>query len=269
MKNMIERTLLQLGLNQTEIKVYLTLLQTGTSPASTLAKRTDMPPSTARYTCKQLVQMGIVTMGTKSNTLLFSPREPEHLNILLEKEHNILKRKTEGLSQIVGDLKKLYNPHSTLPKVRFCEGVEGLIGLLDDTFRSGTTTIYGAVRFSQNTHPDILNYLEKHYIPARIKQKNRAYSLFNDTPETQEYRKKDEILHRSTLLIPEADFPFSQSMQIYEDRVAFYQGDRDNCGGVIIQNASVRDTQLSLFKMAWNFALSLKMNQGCRSITFN
>lgn len=141
METMIIKTLHQLGLNQTEIKVYLMLLQTGTAPASAIGKRTDMPPSTARYTCKQLVQMGIVMMGVKGNTLLFTAREPEHLNILLEKDRNILKRKEEGLNQIVGDLKKLYNPHSTLPKVRFCEGVEGLISLLEDALGSKKQSI--------------------------------------------------------------------------------------------------------------------------------
>lgn len=269
MKNMIERTLHQLGLNDTEIKVYLTLLQTGTSPASTVGKRTDMPPSTARYTCKQLVQMGIVLMGTKGNTLLFTAREPEHLDILLEKERNLLKRKTEGLNQIVGDLKKLYNPHSTLPKVRFCEGVEGLISLLDDTLHSGAKTIYGAVRLTPNTHPDILHYLKKTYIPTRIKQKNRAFSLFNDTPETQTYRQRDKELHRTTLLIPEKDFPFPQSLQIYGDRVAFYNIETKNPGGIIIQDDTVRDTQVSIFKMAWKYAKNLKINTPYQSINLN
>lgn len=260
MDTMITKILHQLGLNETEIKVYLMLLQTGTAPASTLAKRTDMPPSTARYTCKQLVQMGVVMMGVRGNTLLFTAREPENLSILLEKDRNILKRKEHGLNKILGDLQKLYNPYTTLPKVRFCEGVEGLISLLDDTLTT-SSTIYGAVRFTSTTHKDITNYLEKRYIPARIKLKNKAFSLFNDTPETRSYRKRDDELNRTTLLIPEKNFPFAQCLQMYADRVAFYNIESRNPGGIIIQDANLKETQLSLFQMAWRFARQLEVNR--------
>ncbi len=263
MKNMIEQTLLHLGLNPTEIKVYLTLLQTGTSPASAVGKRTDMPPSTARYTCKQLVQMGIVTMGTKQNTLLFTAREPENLNILLEKEQNILKRKTDGLNKIVGDLKKLYNPHSTLPKVRFCEGVEGLISILDDTLTS-KKPIYSALKLTNDIHPDVFIYLEKKYIPTRTKLRNRGFSLLNDNPMTQKYRENDQIFNRTSLMIPEEDFPFDQLMQIYGNKVAFYYSKKEGSGGVIIEDENVRNTQFSLFKMAWEFAKTLTINQACK-----
>lgn len=266
MDKVIFETLHQFGLNKTEIKVYLTLLQTGTAPASAVGKRTDMPASTARYTCKQLVQMGIVMMGTKGNTLLFTAREPENLNILLEKDRNILKRKENGLNKIVGDLKKLYNPHTTLPKVRFCEGVEGLITLLDDTLRY-SKTIYGAVRFTKTTHPDLLSYMEKRYIPKRIKMKNKAFSLFNDSPQTQEYRKKDKLMHRTTLLIPEEDFPFPESVQLYNNRVAFYNIESHNPGGIIIQDANLYTTQLSLLKMTWNWARQLKVNHAYKNVS--
>ena len=48
--------------------------------------------------------------------------------------------------------------------------------------------------------------------------------------------------------------------------MAFYNIETLNPGGVIIQDMALRETQFSLFKMAWNFALSLKINQDYKPV---
>lgn len=112
-------------------------------------------------------------------------------------------------------------------------------------------------------HPDVWRYLTKKYVPRQIKKsQHKAYCLFSDNDKTKAYSRQDREIGRITLLVPEKDFPFAQCMQIYDDKVAFYYSQGVDTGGIILQNEKVRDTQLALFKMAWQFAKTLKQNQG-------
>ncbi len=260
---MINEVLRKLGLNETQIKVYLTLLSSGTTPASALARRTGIPRSTARYTCQQLVRKGMAIVGTKNNTLLFTAKDPESLFALLEKDREALRQKSAEVSGIVGALQNMYNPKTTLPKVTFHEGVSGLINILEDVIRTDQS-LYAAVRLTSNIHPEIEKYLKEVYVPKRKKMLNKTRVLFGNNKETKIYQKDSDQQNKISLLVPNDEFSFDQCLHIYGDKVAFYYADSYNVGGVIMEDAHMQKTQFSLFKLAWNYAKTLKINQKYR-----
>lgn len=262
--NLIE-LLHQLGLEHQEANVYLSALRLGTSPASIIGKKCGIPRSTARYTCEQLIEKQLMVGSQKGNTKLFTLESPEKLQKLLDMQQEDLEVKQQKLEVAMQDLKRLFNPYTVMPKVRFYEGVEGLMTMFDDVLQEGKP-LFGALHITETIHPKILTYLNEVYTPKRAQLKNPAYMLFNDNPLTYEYRENDKNVNRTSLLLPEKDFPFDVCCHIYSNKVAFYSYEKADMTGVLIENELIKNTQFSIFRLAWNQARQLKANETYKGI---
>lgn len=122
-----------LWLESQEPIVYLTALSLGTVPASIIARKLDIPRSTARYICEQLVRKWLMLFTQKANTKLFTAENPNKLYSIIHAEQEKLNYKTEKLAEVVQSMQKLHNPTSTLPKITFFEWedwIERLFGEL-------------------------------------------------------------------------------------------------------------------------------------------
>src|SRR5665213_747293 len=109
MDDAIPATLGELGLGETEIAIYLTLLKVGPSPASSLARRTHITRSTAQYACQQLTKKGVASMTLRNNVYLFTADPPERLLHFLEKQRDALREKEKRVRQIIGPLQQMMN----------------------------------------------------------------------------------------------------------------------------------------------------------------
>ncbi|MBD3270020.1 hypothetical protein GF376_00675 [Candidatus Peregrinibacteria bacterium] len=267
MSDQIHQTLTQLGLNEKEIDIYLALLKSGSSPASMLGQRTDITRSTAQYTCQQLVKKGLVTAIENNNTFIYTPENPDKLIFLIEQEKKNLEKKEDKVERILGDLKSMLNPSAKLPKVKFLQGVDGVISAFEDALESNDV-IYSAAIISDDMHPEIIDYVRNTYIPKRQKDQRQTYVIFNDSELTKNYQNTDKKVNRTSLLVPEEDFPFPACLYIYANKVSFLSYKKNDMIGVIIENEFIHRTMMSIFKLAWNQSLQLPINQKYSDLAF-
>jgi len=102
--------------------------------------------------------------------------------------------------------------------------------------------------------------VEGRYVPRRIELGNSAYIIFNDNAMTKAYQKKDSQMHRTSLLVPEKTFPIHSCYHIYGNKVAFYSYAKNDMTGIIVENELIHESQMSLFRLAWKHASTLKQN---------
>lgn len=262
---MIENVLESLGLTDKEIAIYLALLPIGSAPASALGNRTGINRSTAQYICQQLTKKGIIRALEKNHTYIYSPESPDKLLYLIDLEKKQLEEKAAQTNRIIGELKAMINPQAVLPKVRFFEGVDGLIEMFEDALSEGKT-LYGTAKLDNSVDERMLEYVRERYVPKRVELKFKAFMLFNDDEMTRKYQEKDEAMNRVSLLLPIEEFPFEASCHIYGDKVAYYSWNKNDLSGVIIQNTNVHKTALSIFKSAWRYAVTLKENKQHKNV---
>ncbi|MFC1810935.1 TrmB family transcriptional regulator [Patescibacteria group bacterium] len=259
---MIEDVLKQIGLKDKEIQIYLALLPLGSAPASILGKHTNIKRSMAQYTCHQLEQKGLIKSIFKKNTYYYTPESPDKLEYLLDNKVKKINETKEELSRIGADLRSMINPHTTLPKVRFYEGVDGLINLFnDESFLNDDEVTYGVYRYYEDAPKELLDYLHDEYDFKKKKSKNKSFIIRNDLPGSIRRSKADKELHRTSLFISTNEFPFESSFQIYKNKIAFYSYQKSDMTGVLIENEHMRISLYSLFRMAWNYARTLKINE--------
>lgn len=263
---MLQQELHNLGLSEKEAAVYLALLNVGSAPASVLGSRTGINRSTAQYTCQQLVKRGLVKSIPHNNTFIYSLESPRKLLLPLAQQKKELTDREDRANRLIGELEGLINPQARLPKVRFFEGLDGVIEMFNDVLKDGAKVIYGATFHDENADERFSKYLAEEYIPARVKLGIRTMGLFNDSHMS--FREDDKELKRIALILPREEFPFEACLQIYGHKVAFYSYKKTDLSGVIIENNHIFGTTFSLLKAAWDYARTLPINQPFKDIPF-
>ncbi len=129
---MLIALLKQLGYSEKESRIYLGLLELGTSPASTVARFVSENRVTTYSVLKILVKKGLILESKKNTVQLYTALDPE---ILLEQERT----RYERLKSAIPVFLSLMNPHAHKPKVTMYEGLDGLKNLLRELIRDFQT----------------------------------------------------------------------------------------------------------------------------------
>ncbi len=263
---MVETSLRQLGLSDNEVRIYLSLLPLKKAASSTLGYRTNLERNTARYTCQQLARKGLIAETQEGNTLFYNPEPPDKILFMLENAKKEILQKEEQANRIIGHLRTMADPKTALPKVRFFEGEDGIIEMFEDVLKENKP-LYGAVTIPKDLPQKILDYKEKIYYPKKKELFFPTWGIFSDDKQTKGLQKLDHQVNRQSLLVPADEFPIEICYHIYGNKVSFYSYAPGDMTGVIIENEHIRKTQMSIFKMAWEFAKTLPENKKKRDIS--
>lgn len=118
----INQILKQLGLNDKEIHIYLTLLKHGKTKPSNLAKLTKLNRATLYHIAKGLVSKGIIAEDLSSKILHFVALPPQNLNKILDQTKRELKEKENLIKLAIRELKMIDCEKAyPVPKIRFIE----------------------------------------------------------------------------------------------------------------------------------------------------
>ena len=155
--NPIDQFLSSIGLEPLESKLYITALSFGTVPASVLANKLEIPRSTARYICEQLIRKKLMVETKKGNTKLFTTENPTKLASILYDEEMFLKQKQNQLPFVTKTLQKIYNPHTSIPDVTFYDGDDGVEKMLMDLSKEpGKVYTLSAGDYFHTKNPDLV-----------------------------------------------------------------------------------------------------------------
>jgi len=262
----ITDTLKSIGLNDKEINIYIASLSIGETTASILWNKTNIARSTAQFTCNSLVEKRLMNTTPKWNSFLYSPEPPEKIISLINKEYTHLEKKMKNAHQIMWYLNSIANVNAKLPKVKYYTWVDGIIDILEDVFNE-KNEFYWVFNYIEDIHPELDKYIKEIYLPKRIKTKIPWKFLVNNNKTSKEYIKNDEKINRITMSIPKELFPFSIWIHIYSNnKVALYSMWRFDMTWVIIENENIKNSIFSMFKLAWNYARTLKWNELYKNI---
>lgn len=85
-----EKILQNFGLTESEVKLYIKLLQTGESTANDLSKKTNTNRTFTYDRLKKLIELGLISYIVKDNKKYFRSTKPKNLlEILKEREEQI------------------------------------------------------------------------------------------------------------------------------------------------------------------------------------
>ncbi|HEX8974113.1 MAG TPA: helix-turn-helix domain-containing protein [Patescibacteria group bacterium] len=245
---MLERELIEIGLNEKEAKVYLSALELGQSAVQQIALKAGVNRATAYFVIDGLMQRGLMSSFHKGKKQYFIAADPEQLVEILEKEKEELEKKKDNLKKLLPQLKSLNNKQQGRPVVKYYEGKEGIKTMLDEFLKSASSgTSYMAYSV------DAINkfFQDKEvasWRSTRAKKGIKTRSIYTykegvreSTPDSQ--RRK----------VPFDKFPIACDIAVYDDKVRIASlGDRLN--GVIIEDKEIAASLKALLDLAWEGA---------------
>lgn len=118
------RILEEIGLTQGEIKVYLALLELGSSSAGEILKKAEIQNSVFHFCVNRLIDKGLVSYTKKNKFKIYSAADPEQFKIYL-------KDKEKQIDKLLPELKQKQAYAQEKQEVELFEGIKGVMTLLN------------------------------------------------------------------------------------------------------------------------------------------
>lgn len=240
-----EQLLKDFGLEEREAVVYLTCLRLGQTTPNIISRESDIQRTYVYNILDDLFEKGLVSVVEIRGKKTYSAISAENFKAL---QANKLRR----LESILPELKAFAAPIGDRPKVRFYEGKEGIFIAQQETLkmpRGSELLAYATGEGLYKHDPDFA----MDYIRQRVKKGIIARSLAADTPETRKFTDNNNEQLRITRLVPADLFPFTNEINIWENKVSIMSVQSDFLA-VVIESESIARTQRSIFELAWRGA---------------
>lgn len=242
----LHEELASLGLTIEEAKVYLAVVELGSSFVSAIARRAKVNRSTCYHTLDNLIKKGLISSYKKDKVLHFTAEDPNRFMQMAEERV----KRTENL---IPQLISLTSSMAFKPKIRFYEGMEGVKSIFEDVLNTkdeilGYTNINDIINlfpdyFRSYCHKKILKNIKTRYIaPAS----GEGVDLIDNY-----YPKKYDPNLLEILMVNPKEFNFRNEIAIYGNKVAIIYLNPDELLGIIMESATFAQSMKSFFNLAW------------------
>lgn len=249
----ISTSLHKLGMTPKEAKLYLKLLELGSSGANTLSQKSEENRTSTYSLLNAMVHKGFVSYITKNKIKYYSASDPQFL----------INRYVDGakhLKEILPELLAIHNQFGQKPKITFYEGVNGIKQICETLLEVPGSTRESFMGIDPKTiHPEIKKYFEESFVNRRIELGIKYRGIVNGfLPMGNRHAKTEPGQLRELKYIDPKKFPMNIQIDIFpRNKVAIYSYNREEMMGVIIEHQSFYNTMKVVFQLAWAGANAL------------
>ncbi len=244
----IKEILEQVNIEGKKAEVYLACLESGGSTAYLIAKKIGLKRPTVYDIINQLMKEGLVHKSIKGNIKYYSPADPQIL-------FNKLKEKEDKIKSIMPHLQNLYNSPKSKPLIRYFEGKEGIKELYEDSLRSLKKGDEILAYVGEDVYKDMPGYLDD-YIKRRVEKNIRIRGIYKESILGKKYMEKNKEQLREVKLLSAEEFPMSNEINIYKNKVVIASYGMEMFG-MIIESEEIARSQKAIFELAWKGAEGL------------
>ena len=139
---MIEKILSQLGLNEEEISIYLSLLEYGGDTAGNISKKTGLKRSTLYGVLQKMTGKGVIKRTLKHGVRYFSAEKPETLYTQFSKKIGGLQQAQNDFHNLLPQLNQLSKDKSFKPQIEIFDGINAVKNIMQDVLLYRDLEIY-------------------------------------------------------------------------------------------------------------------------------
>ena len=258
-----QKELINLGLTDKESRVYLASLELGEAPVQDVARKAGVNRATTYVMIEQLTSKGLMSSIERGKKRLFVAESPDKLSTRVRLQITELEEKLGGFKRILPDLHALYDTSGERPRVRFFEGEEGVLGLIEEQHEFLESGIEVRQLVNQD---DYIRVFGKH--DAHSKQRERSTELdihyrvlFTSAHPIESTAKSHHRHVVDARRLPSEKFPFHGELVVIKNRTHLiaYHG---KVFGVIIESEQIAGFTSCLFDLAWETAEKIHLPGG-------
>ncbi|MBI5152302.1 hypothetical protein HZA39_02110 [Candidatus Peregrinibacteria bacterium] len=240
--------LIKIGLSDKEAKVYLALMELGPSTVTEISKKARVTRTNGYHLLNSLITKGLISSNEEKSKMIFAAEDPERLLSMLETQLKQIESNIQHAKKILPEFKAIYkNPAGKL-KVKFYEGVEGVISAYEDTLTSKSTILaFCSVEYGHSFMP---GYIPEYY-GRRAGRGIHLDSIVAYTKESFRTKELDEKHLRESKIVP-LKYQISIEINIYDDKVAIMS--LKEKFAAIIESKDVAEAFRHLYELAYERA---------------
>ncbi len=253
----LNQKLERVGLSTKEGLIYSYLLEKGGAYPSKIAEDVKLNRSTVYAILMDLSIKGLVNEIEKKNKLFYTVERPDRLLRHAKSRITMANDQYERTEQLLPDLEGIYNMVANKARVRYFEGVDGALTILEDQISMDKP--YEMLAISN------ANYLET-FLPKEFFEKYRRIkerkniSTRGIVPDTTDNRTFNSRVYAgfkkkvvpTARYVPAEQFPFKGEITIYGDnRVSIVNMSAENVTGLIIEDLLIHNMMRMIFELAW------------------
>lgn len=245
---MFEKYLQEIGLNDKESQVYLTLIGVEHASVLDLSKKTKIKRPTVYVVLESLAKKGLVSETTVGKKTHYFAEPPERLETFLEKRKLALEESQKTLKDLIPQIKSIQRESGEKPVVKYFEGRDGIISAIEEFLgesedHDGTTHLI----YPKDLLEDIFSDAErKKYREMRLSKNIKSKVLY--TSKKGE-RVSDTMGDR--IKIDADKYPITCDISIYKDRVRINILGK-KLSSIFIRSQDLSDTMRSMFNLAFD-----------------
>lgn len=230
------------GLTDTEIEIYLTLLELGEATASEIALKNSLNRTFTYDRLDKLLKKGLVGYYIKDTKKYFKPAHPQQLvAILQENQQKILlelKQKETQVAHLVPTLLKLQKPKEDSPKVELYTSKKGIKTILNLILKEKKELyLYGSLSLFQKTMEHYYEIWNKQRVEMKIITKILSADKIDIVNANVDYLPSEQKETTTT-------FTFGNKVAI----ILWGQVP----AGILMESKEVAQSNVSFFNNLWN-----------------
>ena len=230
-----KESLKNMGLTESESRVYLALLELGPSLAGSISRKTGIHRRNVYDLTERLIQKGLIGYILKNNRRLFEAANPERFREILEE-------KQKELMESMGELKLLYGKTKEKQETNFYKGVEGLKTVFEDQLESSREIL---IQGASQSAFEILPFYFKWYDQDRVKKKIKVRIIASE-------KLGKKIPLAEIRYIPQK-YANPLAINIYGDKVAIILWKKEPIS-IVIKNSEIAESYRNYFELMWKMA---------------
>lgn len=233
-----------IGLTQSEIKVYLALLELEDTTAGPITKKSGLHRSRVYEALDRLIKKGLVGYVIKANKKYFKANNPEEIL-------DYLKEKEDKVNSLIPELKRLQRTkRNDEYKANIYEGFRGLKSIFEGILRilkpKEEVLVFGArsgADFAQETWTTYFKNYKKRFHDKKIKFKLIYNEDLRNTDEVLDYKKSKYAKLRFISHYTPA------GVNIHGDNVAIFVWKKNIA--YLLTGKEIADSFREYFKVLW------------------
>ncbi|HIJ01335.1 TPA: hypothetical protein HA363_01675 [Candidatus Woesearchaeota archaeon] len=247
---MIEEILQQIGLTEGEIKVYLSLLELGSTSTGKIIKKSHVSGSKVYEVLDRLSSKGLVTSVVKNGVKYFEATTPEKILSYLRQKKEDIQKQEQRVQEIIPKL-ILKTKEANANNVKVFTGFEGLKTANEDIINSLQK---GEEWLSMGLTEQPASW-ERYFTKRQIIRTKKGIihrQLLNEKYQIL-YKKRKKLALTYFRFLPQ-NLEMPTSTEIYKNKTLIFILNSEDPMAILIESKAVADSFRKYFEMLWKQA---------------
>lgn len=250
----------KIGLSEKEALVYASLMTLGGAFPTQIAEHAKLNRTSVYKILLDLSIKGLVNEIEKRNKIFYQVESPEKLLRYAKSQVTLANDRVEKAERLIPDFEALYASFTNKPKIKYFEGIDGLVTIYDDMITNQKK--YEMLAFSNAS--EFGRVLPAKFFENFRRTKEKigitTRGIIPDTESDRTYNEryftgyKEEIVPKIKY-VPADQFPFKGEITIYgKNKVAIVNLNKEFLTGLIIEDETIHNMMRLIFELSWKGA---------------